>query len=841
MSKKLVIVESPAKAKTINSYLGSDYVVSSSVGHIRAIEKLPGNNLGIDLNTWEANYEVMPEKRKVVSELRQLAKNAESIYLCSDPDREGEAIAWHIQEALGYNNDPRPERWKRVTFNEITKNAILEAFKHPRQVDTYLVAAQQARQTMDRLVGFKVSNFLTRKVGGRLSAGRVQSVALRLVVEREREINAFIPEKYFDFKIESTIARNASKIVLDVFKHKGKDLSIRDDNDAQRASMELKQASLKIADISTAKSISKPKPPFTTSTLQQAASTHLGFGVKKTMQVAQKLYEKGFITYMRTDSTVLSVDAIEMAEDFIVAQYGKQYLSKDVATATPRKTNPNAQEAHEAIRPTKALTLPEHLPKDEIDEYKLYRLIWGRYLASRMANAEYSGTTVTVEAGDYLAKTRGRVVLFDGWTKVLPQKSDKPEDKALPEIFKEDTLINDNVITELKYTKGPSRYNEASLVKQLEKSGIGRPSTYATIIQTIQDRGYVEIVDKAFHAKHIGEVVADKLIEDIPFMMDYQFTAEVEKTLDAVAKGEHTRNDILSTIWTRLQACLEIADKKLGKDTKRIVNCVPCPACKTPMVLRHSVSGIFLGCQNYKLKENPCKTSLPLKDITVKLPEGGKFCCKQCQGGMKTYMMSFNEVLNVCMRCDHQERFTSDDYTSYWTDGAYQQSCPTCESPMEHRQGRFGYYYQCSNQGCGRRDKSDKSGKLYERKAGLAVHLTELTIGKQQKDKPHYFVLRQNKYGGLYLMSNRFPKMKTMRSIFIDELIQVKDKIPEQYHYFTTAPVKDSQGYRTILAGTGEGMYVVGFDEDKGFPRAERYYYRQETWEQVIKAPKPKN
>lgn len=840
MGKNLVIVESPAKAKTINGYLGNDYVVSSSVGHIRAIEKLPGNSLGINLETWDANYEVMPEKRKVVSELRQLAKNADNIYLCSDPDREGEAIAWHIQEALGFKDDPQPERWKRVTFNEITKNAILEAFKHPRQVDSHLVAAQQARQTMDRVVGFKVSSFLTRKVGGRLSAGRVQSVATRLIVEREREINAFIPEKYFEFKIESTIARNASKLVLDVFKYKGKDLSIRDEKEAERASQELKKASLKILDITTSKSYSKPKPPFTTSTLQQAASTHLGFGVKKTMQVAQKLYEKGFITYMRTDSTVLSADAVEMAEKFIEENFGKKYLSKEAATTKPRNTNPNAQEAHEAIRPTKASNLPEHLPKDEIDEYRLYRLIWGRYLASRMAAAEYDGTTVTVEAGDYLAKTRGRVVLFDGWTRVLPQKSDKPEDKALPEVFKEDNLRNDNVITELKYTKGPSRYNEASLVKQLEKSGIGRPSTYATIIQTIQDRGYVEIIDKAFHAKHIGEVVTDKLMEDIPFMMDYRFTAEVEKTLDTIAKGEHTRNSILNTIWTQLQACLEVADKKLGKDVKRIVNNVPCPLCKTPMVLRHTLTGVFLGCQNYHLKENPCKGSINLKDITVKLPEGGKFSCKHCKSGMKTYMPSMNDVLNVCTKCDYQDRFTDDDYIKYYTEGQYQQNCPTCDSLMEHRQGRFGYYYQCMNQGCGRRDKSDKEGKLYERKAGLAVHLPELTIGKQQKDKPHYFVLRQNKYGGLYLISNRFPRVKIIRSIYIDELIQVKDKVPEQYHYFTTAPTKDSQGYRTILAGSGEGMYVVGFDEEKNFPRSERYYYRNDTWEKVIKEHKPK-
>ncbi|BDE25447.1 hypothetical protein OCUAc20_39470 [Acinetobacter baumannii] len=565
--RALVIVESPAKAKTINKYLGSQYIVKSSVGHVRdlptggskATEKKPAartklteaekeqkanqaliNRMGVDPeHGWQAHYEVLPGKENVVAELKKLAKDADAIYLATDLDREGEAIAWHLREVIGGDDS----RYHRVVFNEITKNAIQEAFKQPTRLDLNRVNAQQARRFLDRVVGFMVSPLLWEKIARGLSAGRVQSVAVKLVVEREREIRAFIPEEYWQVFADTKAKKD--DIRLEAVKQAGKTLKLKNKAETDALLDVLKGAEYKVAQREDKPTKVNPSAPYITSTLQQAASTRLGFSVKKTMMLAQRLYEAGFITYMRTDSTFLSDDAVSMVRAHIESQYGEKYLP-----AKPNRygNKAGAQEAHEAIRPSNVALTGDQLAGVERDAQRLYDLIWRQFVACQMTPAEYLSSTLTVEAGNVELKAKGRTLVFDGFTKVRgANKSD--DDIILPAIKVGEILKLEKLDPSQHFTKPPARFTEASLVKELEKRGIGRPSTYAAIISTIQERGYVKLENRRLFAEKMGEIVTDRLDESFNNLMNYAFTADLEGQLDRVATGERNWKELLDTFY----------------------------------------------------------------------------------------------------------------------------------------------------------------------------------------------------------------------------------------------------------------------------------------------------
>ncbi|HCQ61704.1 MAG TPA: type I DNA topoisomerase, partial [Acinetobacter nosocomialis] len=610
--RALVIVESPAKAKTINKYLGSQYIVKSSVGHVRDLptggskstEKKPAartklteaekeqkaqsaliNRMGVDPeHDWKAHYEVLPGKENVVAELKKLAKDADAIYLATDLDREGEAIAWHLREVIGGDDS----RYHRVVFNEITKNAIQEAFKQPTRLDLNRVNAQQARRFLDRVVGFMVSPLLWEKIARGLSAGRVQSVAVKLVVEREREIRAFIPEEYWQVFADTKAKKD--DIRLEAVKQAGKTLKLKNKAETDALLDVLKGAEYKVAQREDKPTKVNPSAPYITSTLQQAASTRLGFSVKKTMMLAQRLYEAGFITYMRTDSTFLSDDAVSMVRAHIESQFGEKYLP-----AKPNRygNKAGAQEAHEAIRPSNVALTGDQLAGVERDAQRLYDLIWRQFVACQMTPAEYLSSTLTVEAGNVELKAKGRTLVFDGFTKVRgANKSD--DDIILPAIKVGEILKLEKLDPSQHFTKPPARFTEASLVKELEKRGIGRPSTYAAIISTIQERGYVKLENRRLFAEKMGEIVTDRLDESFNNLMNYAFTADLEGQLDRVATGERNWKELLDTFYGDFKKRLTNAQGEQGMRRNQPVEvpAVHCPECSRPMQIRTGTTGV---------------------------------------------------------------------------------------------------------------------------------------------------------------------------------------------------------------------------------------------------------
>ena len=589
MNKNLVIVESPAKAKTIEKFLGSDYTVKSSYGHIRDLKK---KSFSINENTFEPEYEIPEDKEHVVSELRKLAKNAQTVWLASDEDREGEAISWHLKEVLGLSDET-----KRIVFHEITKNAILEAIQHPRTIDMSLVAAQQARRVLDRIVGFKLSPILWRKVKPALSAGRVQSVAVRLVVEKEREVQAFKSESYWRVVAQLQTAKGES-VPAELVQR------VRTEEEADALLQQLQGARFTVSDIQKKPTKRTPAPPFTTSTLQQEAAHKLGMTVSQTMTVAQRLYENGLITYMRTDSVNLSALCLAASKQYITEEMGAKYSK----TRQYHTSSKGAQEAHEAIRPT-------YMERTAIDgtnqEKRLYDLIWKRTIASQMADAEVEKTVVTVDGGNSTFQAQGEVMTFDGFMKVyhatVDEQSESESEGMLPAMRVGEELQRITVVATEKYATGPLRYNEASLVKKLEELGIGRPSTYATTITTIQQRAYVQRGDKKGEEKpyailtlkgekitraqkkivigaeknklmptDIGIVVNDYLMENFPQIMDYNFTAQVEKGFDDVASGKKKWDGLIKSFYKDFNPLVEetlhthtehkVGEKVLGKD-----------------------------------------------------------------------------------------------------------------------------------------------------------------------------------------------------------------------------------------------------------------------------------
>ena len=686
---KLLIVESPSKAKTIEKYLGGEYTVRASVGHIRDLPK--SNKKAVDIeNGFVPTYEISKGKEKVISEIKSLGKKATEIILATDPDREGEAIAWHVKEACGLKNS------KRAVFYEITKEAIIEALKHPREIDMNLKEAQEARRVLDRLVGYDLSGIIWKKVRYGLSAGRVQSPALRIIMEREREIRAFIPVKYFNIAAElETVGKlkesKKYKLVFDCELEPGINPELKEAEAkdlTQKIINEGKTGDWYIKEIKESNVKSSPKPPFTTSTLQQTASSRLGFAPKKTMMIAQKLYEKGFITYMRTDSTNLAVSAISEISELVIKKYGKEYLEARVFKAKSK----NAQEAHEAVRPTHPSTTSVGANPDE---KRLYDLIWSRTMASQMSDAKLLRTKIITnlkDAKDYPNfSVNGSVILFDGWLKVDPDG--KSEDINLPKLTTGDTLNLMTINSIEKETTPPNRYSEASLIKELEKRDIGRPSTYASIISTIEERGYVDKANKTLYPTDTGEVVSDFLETNFAKYISDDFTKGMEDELDEVANGNLTYKKLLTDFYKPFQKEVKEKDKieksnNLGEAPEDML----CPLCGSKMIIKLSKSGKFYSCSRFP----DCAGARTIDGEILEGPKDtGKICPKCGKGKLVERSGRYGKFV-ACSnypKCKHIEQ--SEEEKQKKNTGI---KCNKCETGyIEERRGRFGIFYSCSN------------------------------------------------------------------------------------------------------------------------------------------------
>ena len=591
--KNLVIVESPSKSKTIEKYLGKDYKVVSSKGHIRDLATKGKYGLGVDIeHEFKPTYEIIKGKKKMVSELKKDIKASDMVFLATDPDREGEAISWHLKDELGIDDS----KYERVVFNEITKDTVINAFKHARKIDEDLVHSQETRRILDRIIGFRLSKLMQSKTGGK-SAGRVQSVAVKLVVDREREIEAFVKEEYY------TITAKFNDFTADLEKYKDKKVEMHNELEADEILKKLSNV-FKIEDVSKKEKKRQSKPPFITSTLQQEASTKLGFTAKKTMSLAQKLYEGvdlqdetvGLITYMRTDSIRLSDEFVKSAYKFIETKYGTEYLG----VVKKSKKTENVQDAHEAIRPTSITRTPEAVkPYLSNDEFKLYSMIYKRALSSLMKDAKEEVTSVVLDNNDYKFKTTGSVIKFDGYLKVYGDYEDK-DIKLLPPFdkYKTNVLVSNEIIKEQHFTKPKPRYTEAKLIKEMEDLGIGRPSTYAKTMENIVDRGYVKVEDKKFVPTEIGFEVTDKLQEYFSNLINVKYTANMENDLDKIADGKLIWYNLLDGFYKEFEPMLENAFDKMEKNKPEQTGEV-CPNCNSPLVIRTGKYGKFVACSNY--------------------------------------------------------------------------------------------------------------------------------------------------------------------------------------------------------------------------------------------------
>lgn len=867
MGKSLVIVESPAKAKTINKYLGNKFVVKSSVGHIRDLPT-SGNTkksdpkerarqaaitrklspeakivhkkkkaraqligrMGIDPEQgWEANYEVLPGKEKVVDELRRLAKDADAIYLATDLDREGEAIAWHLREAIGGDE----ERYRRVVFNEITKKAIGEAFEQPSSLDMDRVNAQQARRFLDRVVGYMVSPLLWEKVARGLSAGRVQSVAVKLVVEREKEIRAFIPEEFWEVAAAATIP-SGDNLGLQVNRFKGDTFRPNSEAETNDHLARLQDATYEVVSRKDRPTSSKPSAPFITSTLQQAASTRLGFGVKKTMMMAQRLYEAGYITYMRTDSTNLSKEAVESCREYIGDHFGSQYLPEEAKVYSSKD---GAQEAHEAIRPSDVSVEATALSGMDRDAERLYELIRRQFLACQMTPAQFLSTRITVHAGEYELITKGRILRFDGYTRVMPAKGKGEDDIILPEVSAGEVLTLSELTPKQHFTKPAPRFTEASLVKELEKQGIGRPSTYAAIISTIQDRGYVQVQNRRFYAQKMGDIVVERLGENFSDLMDYSFTARMEESLDDVARGDTNWKGLLDNFYSDFSTKLEEAQGEENgmRPNEPTETDISCPDCARPMMIRTGSTGVFLGCSGYSLPpKERCKCTINLVpgDEVVSLDGDdeeesrilrNKHRCKICDSAMDSYLIDQARKLHVCGNNPDCSGFEVEagEYRIKGYDGPTLE-CDKCSAEMQLKTGRFGKYFGCTE--CKNTRKLLKSGEAAPPKMD-PVPMPELQCEKVEDT----YILRDGA-SGLFLAASQFPRNRETRAPKLNELLPHSKEIDPKYEFLFSAPVKDGDGNPTIVRYSRKTKEQYVMTEVNAKATGWRAFYRDGEW-----------
>ena len=737
--KILVIVESPAKSKTIKKILGANYQIEASFGHVR---DFPKNVLGFDVNDdFKPTFIVIPEKKKVVTKLNELAKKSDKVYLASDPDREGEAIAWHVREILDVPDD----KIFRIEFNEITPKAVKYAVDHSRQIDMDRVKAQQTRQILDKLVGYKLSPVLWKQLGNyHLSAGRVQSVALRMICEREDEIEAFVPVEYWSVTVQ--LEKDGKIFDAELVKFEDEKIEIENEEQAQKIKEYLEDTSREyiVSKITNRETKRKPTAPFITSTLQREASSKLGYGVSKTMQIAQKLYEGielgegsvGLITYMRTDSVRISDDAQQMAKDFILNNYGEKYYPE-----TPNnyvKAKKNVQDAHEAIRPSYPERTPDSIKKYLTPEqYKLYKLIWNKFMASQMANAVVANKSVEITAGDCTLKTGTSKILFDGFLKLYNDADDEEELSKIPDLNQDDKLACKEVIPKQHFTQPPPRYSEASLVKALEEYGIGRPSTYASIITKIQTRKYVEKQDKVLVPTFLGRTVSKQLVNQFTDIMDYAFTAGMEEKLDKIADKKAVWTKVLHDFYNPFMENVNEVMANAGRI--KIESDVTCPNCGRKMLIRTSRFGNqFLGCSGYP----ECKTILPMSvngetpqstepekaeekcekcggDMIIKTGPYGKYLeCLSCQN-RKSFVRSTGVICPKCGKGQIVERkskygkifFGCNKYPDcdfvLWNEPTGD-VCPQCGSLIIKKTTKNGEKLECSNRSCGYKMESEE-------------------------------------------------------------------------------------------------------------------------------------
>lgn len=873
MARSLVIVESPAKARTINRYLGKDYIVKSSVGHIRDLpvggkavdpkarareaaktRKLSPQKkasykrqraraqlirrMGVNPDAgWEATYEVLPGKEKVVAELSKLAQNADTVYLATDLDREGEAIAWHLKETIGGD----PARYRRVVFNEITRKAIQEAFESPGDLDMNQVHAQQARRFLDRVVGFELSPLLWAKVARGLSAGRVQSVAVRLVVERERDIRAFIPEEYWEAFADLRREGEGNSYRFQLTKDGGENFRPDNATDAMDAVERMRQATFTVKSREDRPTKSKPSAPFITSTMQQAASTRLGFSVKKTMMLAQRLYEAGYITYMRTDSTNLSAEAVAACRAHVLEKYGERYLPQTPLGYVSKK---DAQEAHEAIRPSNVGTLAEFLTGVDDGAVRLYDLIWRQFVACQMTPAEYLSTTVLVEADKLELKIRGRILQFEGYTRVQRPVARQEEDTALADFQVDEQLVLDDVEGVQHFTKPSPRYGEASLVRELEKRGIGRPSTYAAIISTIQDRGYVTLSNRRFYAEKIGELVTDRLVENFENLLDYGFTARMEQQLDRIAEGEANWRGVLDEFYGDFGSKLAAAQSaEHGMRSNEPTDTdVICDSCSRHMQIRTGSTGEFLGCSGYALPpKERCTNTMNLiagdEVVDVEQDEEGeskllraKRKCPTCGTPMNSYLLDEQRKLHVCGDNPDCAGFSVEE--GHFRIKGYEGpviECEKCESEMQLKSGRFGKYFGCSNADCKNTRKLLRSGEPAPPKAD-PVPMPELRCAKVDD-----FYLLRDGAAGIFLAASQFPKNRETRAPLVSELKPHANELDPKFNYLLSAPEADPDGLPAVIRYSRKAKEQYVQSETDGKATGWKAFHRDGRWVEQVK------
>ena len=878
MARSLVIVESATKAPTINRYLGRDYIVKSSAGHVRDLpvggrgsdaktraeerakeaaktralapeekaeyrrqrtrDKLV-QRMGVDPNNgWKASYEVIPGKEKVVAELRRLAARADAVYLATDLDREGEAIAWHLTEVLG----GPPERFHRVVFNEITKSAVEAAFANPSRVDQDRVNAQQARRFLDRVVGFELSPLLWTKLARGLSAGRVQSVATRLIVDREREIRAFQPVEYWEAFADLTRAGEpaSAAVRFQVQKEHGADFKPGDGAAANDAVDRLRQRAFAVRSREDRKTSTRPNAPFITSTLQQAASTRLGFSVRRTMSLAQRLYEAGHITYMRTDSTNVAAEALERVRTHIGDEYGSRYLP---SKANVYSSKASAQEAHEAIRPTDLGGIAG-LAGTEADARRLYDLIWRQFVASQMTRAEYLATTVTVDADEFELRVRGRILQFDGYTRVLPSRNS--DDTPLPDYAAGEPLTLQDASAVQHFTKPPPRYGEASLVRELEKRGIGRPSTYVPIISTIQERGYVSLQKRRFHAERIGELVTDRLVENFPDLLSYSFTADMETDLDQVAEGDKAWLGLLDAFYEDFATKLDAAQGQSGmRPNAPTETDIECAKCSRPMTIRTASTGVFLGCSGYALPpKERCTNTLNLtpgdEAVDVEQDEEAeskllraKRKCPQCATPMDSYLIDKTRKLHICGNNPDCSGFELElgEYRIKGYEGPTL-GCDKCGAEMQLRSGRFGKFFGCTNETCKNTRKLLSNGQPAPPKAA-PVPMPELRC----VNVDDHYVLRDGA-AGIFLAASQFPKHRETRAPLVKELKAHGNEIDRKHAYLLTAPESDGHGNPAQVRFSRKSREQYVTSEKDGKATGWAAYYRDGVWAQSKPAAK---
>lgn len=685
MGQKLVIVESPAKAKTIKKYLGKNYIVEASMGHVR---DLPKSQLGVDIdNNYEPKYITIRGKGELLEKLKKEAKKSEKVYLATDPDREGEAISWHLAKALKISEDEKC----RIEFNEVTKTAVKAAIKNPRQINENVFDAQQARRVLDRLVGYEISPILWRKIRWGLSAGRVQSVALKIICDREKEISEFIPKEYWTIECDVFKDNQKENFIIKLHSKDGEKIEISSKEESDKIIRDLQNGIFIVKGIKNSEKNKNPLPPFTTSTLQQDAYRKLNFPTKKTMSIAQQLYEGieikghgsiGLITYMRTDSVRISDEAQENAKNFITDNFGEKYLPQSKRVYKGKK---NTQDAHEAIRPTNVDITPE-IAKENLKEpqYKLYTLIWNRFMASQMASCILDSTSIEINNREYFLKATGSTVKFDGFTKIYSNENEE-EEKAIkmPKLSEGDEITPKNIEGKQHFTQPPAKFSEASLVKTLEENGIGRPSTYAPIISTLLERKYIERNKKVLDPTELGYIVNNLMSEYFKEIVDVEFTAAMENKLDSVEEGKESWKKIVDDFFIPVKKSIDIAEKEIAKITiEDEVTDIECDKCGRKMVIKHGRFGDFLACPGYP----DCKNTKPLAaELDVPCPKcGSKILEKRSRKGNKFYGCS---------------SYPECDFVSWFEPTS--ERCPQCNEIMVKRYTKTkGDYLECINKDC---------------------------------------------------------------------------------------------------------------------------------------------